>query len=43
PSSSLTQVILKHCLRLPVPLWREVMSLMGPKYGLLSRDTYGDL
>ncbi|CAB1105571.1 unnamed protein product [Ectocarpus sp. CCAP 1310/34] len=37
------QVILKHCLSLPVPMWREVMTLMGPKYGLLARDTYDDL
>lgn len=37
------QVVLKHCLSLPVPMWREVMTLMGPKYGLLARDTYDDL
>lgn len=40
---ALLQVILKHCISLPVPMWREVMTLMGPKYGLLARDTYDDL
>lgn len=37
------QVIMKHCIQLPVPMWREVMTLMGPKYGLLARDTYDSL
>ncbi|CAN0546668.1 unnamed protein product, partial [Ectocarpus sp. 12 AP-2014] len=43
PVATSTNVILKHCLSLPVPMWREVMTLMGPKYGLLARDTYDDL
>lgn len=43
PAATSTNVIMKHCLGLPVPMWREVMTLMGPKYGLLARDTYDDL
>jgi hypothetical protein len=36
-------VVLKQCIGLPVPLWREVLSLMGGKYGIISRLAYGDL
>eukprot|EP00752_Nemacystus_decipiens_P018726 g16789.t1 len=43
PVASSANIVMKHCLGLPVPLWREVMTLMGPKYGLLARDTYDDL
>ncbi|CAN0360550.1 unnamed protein product [Ascophyllum nodosum] len=43
PAATSANVIMKHCISLPVPLWREVMNLMGPKFGLLARDTYDDL
>lgn len=34
-------VVLKQCLQLPVPLWRECMELMGGKYAQISKRTYG--
>eukprot|EP00953_Heterococcus_sp_UTEX-ZZ885_P040134 20529-Heterococcus_DN1.PRE.3 len=37
------EVILKPCINLDVPLWREVLQLMGNKYSLISRGTYNDL
>jgi hypothetical protein len=29
--------VLKQCLQLPKPLWREVMELMGGEYAATSR------
>ncbi|KAG5176232.1 hypothetical protein JKP88DRAFT_265505 [Tribonema minus] len=37
------ELILKPCINLPVPLWREVLTLMGGKHSILGRLTYGDL
>lgn len=33
-------IILKQCLQLPVPLWREVMSLMGDDFLLTAKQEY---
>ncbi|CAM9551339.1 unnamed protein product, partial [Choristocarpus tenellus] len=41
--SASTNIVLKHCIQLPVPLWREVMTLMGPKYGQVSQESLSDL
>lgn len=31
-------VVLKQCMRLPVPLWKEVLWLMGDDYGAIAKD-----
>jgi len=36
-------LILQQCLQLPKPLWREVLELMGGRYSLISKATYGEL
>jgi len=36
-------VVLKHCLRLPTPLWREVMELMGGEHGSTAQQVYGEM
>ncbi|CAM9331869.1 unnamed protein product [Phaeothamnion confervicola] len=37
------EVVLKQCIGLPVPLWREVLQLLGGKYSLIARAAYDDL
>lgn len=34
-------IILKHCIQLPTPLWREVLELMGGEYHEVARQAYG--
>lgn len=36
-------IILKHCIQLPKPLWREVLELMGDPYADISKRAYGEL
>eukprot|EP00850_Spirogloea_muscicola_P023512 SM000363S13636 [mRNA] locus=s363:75177:79012:+ [translate_table: standard] len=38
-----TNLVLKQCIRLPKPLWREVLELMGGQYAEASRRAYGEL
>ena len=40
-ASASRPVVLKQCLSLPVPLWRECMELMGGEYAGISKRTYG--
>ena len=42
-ASSNKAMILKQCLSLPVPLWAEVMCLMGGPYAEEASRVYGDL
>lgn len=35
-------LVLKPCLRLPVPLWREVLALMGGEYAETAEREYGE-
>jgi putative AlgH/UPF0301 family transcriptional regulator len=42
-ASSSKDVILKHCIRLPKPLWREVLEYMGGPYVDISRRAYGEI
>ena len=37
------ELILKSSVDCVVPLWKEVMQLMGGKYALISRAIYDDL
>jgi len=42
-AASSRSLVLKQCLGLPTPLWKEAMELMGGSYGVTARETYGDL
>ena len=35
-------LVLKQCLGLPTPLWKEVMELMGGEFGAVARVQYGE-
>lgn len=35
--------ILKHCIKLPKPLWREILELMGDPYADISKRAYGEI
>lgn len=37
-ASSSRSLVLKQCLGLPVPLWQEVMGLMGGQYAAQVRE-----
>lgn len=36
-------LVLKQCLGLPTPLWKEVMELMGGEFGVTARAAYGEI
>ena len=33
-------LVLKQCLQLPVPLWKEILELMGGQYAQVARKRY---
>jgi len=35
-------LVLKQCLGLPTPLWKEALELMGGEYGITARSAYGE-
>lgn len=35
-------IVLKQCLGLPTPLWREVMNLMGGEHSSIANQVYGE-
>lgn len=37
------ELVLKHCINLEKPLWREVLELMGEEYAEISKRAYGEL
>jgi len=41
-AASSRSLVLKQCLGLPTPLWKEAMELMGGEYGATARGVYGD-
>uniref|UniRef100_A0A061RL08 Transcriptional regulator n=2 Tax=Tetraselmis sp. GSL018 TaxID=582737 RepID=A0A061RL08_9CHLO len=41
PAACSRPLVLKPCLGLPTPLWREVMELMGGDFGEEARRAYG--
>ena len=40
PAACSRPLILKQCLQLPVPLWRELLQLMGGEYMAAARAAY---
>ncbi|MCO5556269.1 hypothetical protein L7F22_009815 [Adiantum nelumboides] len=42
-ASSSKETILKPCIKLPKPLWREILEYMGDPYVDISRRAYGDV
>jgi len=38
-----SEITMKGCIQLPVPLWRESCRLLGGKYSLIAREIYDDL
>lgn len=42
PAACARSLVLKQCIRLPKPLWREVMELMGGEYADTARREYGE-
>mmetsp|Transcript_53366 Transcript_53366/g.77943 ORF Transcript_53366/g.77943 Transcript_53366/m.77943 type:complete len:303 (-) Transcript_53366:242-1150(-) len=43
PSAMSKEFTLKHCIQLPVPLWREACRLLGGKFAMIARGVYDDL
>lgn len=42
-ASSSKETILKPCIKLPKPLWREILEYMGDPYVDISRRAYGEI
>lgn len=38
PAAASRVIVLKQCLGLPTPLWKEVLALMGGKYTQMARQ-----
>mmetsp|Transcript_18217 Transcript_18217/g.58916 ORF Transcript_18217/g.58916 Transcript_18217/m.58916 type:complete len:338 (+) Transcript_18217:127-1140(+) len=42
-ASTAKDLVLKQCIQLPKPLWREILELMGGDYEEISKRTYGEI